>query len=107
MTRSPDDPMELIFCGTPQFAVPTLEKLVESFNVRLVVTQPDRPKGRRLDLVASPIKQSALDDLAADLGEKSVIFAASDVQSGFHAGSTLTDDDGPAGNDLTAECLES
>ena len=61
MTRSPDDPMELIFCGTPQFAVPTLEKLVESFNVRLVVTQPDRPKGRRLELVASPIKQSALE----------------------------------------------
>ena len=61
MTRSPDDPMELIFCGTPQFAVPTLEKLVESFNVRLVVTQPDRPKGRRLELVASPVKQSALE----------------------------------------------
>ncbi|PYV58059.1 MAG: methionyl-tRNA formyltransferase [Acidobacteria bacterium] len=53
--------MELIFCGTPQFAVPTLEKLVESFNVRLVVTQPDRPKGRRLELVASPVKQSALE----------------------------------------------
>src|SRR5213080_246549 len=59
MTRSPEDP--IVFCGTPQFAVPTLEKLVESFNVRLVVTQPDRPKGRRLELVASPVKQSALE----------------------------------------------
>src|SRR5213078_4840118 len=58
MTRSPDDP--IVFCGTPQFAVPTLEKLVETFNVRLVVTQPDRPKGRGLELVASPVKQSAL-----------------------------------------------
>jgi len=51
----------LVFCGTPQFAVPTLEKLVSSgFRIDLVVTQPDRPKGRGLDLVASPVKQSAL-----------------------------------------------
>jgi methionyl-tRNA formyltransferase len=52
--------LNLVFCGTPQFAVPTLEKLVESgFNVRLVLTQPDRPKGRGLELVPSPVKQSA------------------------------------------------
>jgi methionyl-tRNA formyltransferase len=51
----------LVFCGTPRFAVPTLDRLVESgFQVRLVVTQPDRPKGRGLELVSSPIKQSAL-----------------------------------------------
>jgi methionyl-tRNA formyltransferase len=54
-------PLEnLVFCGTPQFAAPTLEKLVEAgFNVCLVLTQPDRPKGRGLGLVASPIKQTA------------------------------------------------
>ena len=51
--------LNLVFCGTPQFAVPTLQKLVETFNVRLVVTQPDRPKGRGLELVASPVKQAA------------------------------------------------
>jgi methionyl-tRNA formyltransferase len=52
--------MDLVFCGTPQFAVPTLERLADSgFNVRLVLTQPDRPKGRGLELVASPVKQSA------------------------------------------------
>jgi methionyl-tRNA formyltransferase len=52
---------KLVFCGTPQFAVPTLEKLVEAgFEVRLVLTQPDRPKGRGLELVASPVKQAAL-----------------------------------------------
>src|SRR5579864_2346197 len=57
MTQS----LNLVFCGTPQFAVPTLEKLVEAgFRVQLVVTQPDRPKGRGLELVASPVKQSAL-----------------------------------------------
>src|SRR5438552_1124354 len=59
MTRSLDNP--IVFCGTPQFAVPTLQKLVETFNIRLVVTQPDRPKGRGLELVASPVKQSALE----------------------------------------------
>jgi methionyl-tRNA formyltransferase len=53
--------LSLIFCGTPRFAVPTLEKLAETrFPVDLVVTQPDRPKGRGLELVASPVKQSAL-----------------------------------------------
>ena len=53
--------LKLVFCGTPQFAVPTLEKLVASgFKVLLVVTQPDRPKGRGLELVSSPVKQSAL-----------------------------------------------
>lgn len=51
----------LVFCGTPQFAVPTLEKLAEDgFKVSLVLTQPDRPKGRGLGLVASPVKQAAL-----------------------------------------------
>src|SRR5258708_17619195 len=54
-------PLNLVFCGTPAFAVPTLEKLVEAgHNVPLVVTQPDRPKGRGLELVAAPVKQSAL-----------------------------------------------
>ena len=57
MTQS----LNLVFCGTPQFAVPTLETLVESgFSIQLVLTQPDRPKGRGLELVASPVKQSAL-----------------------------------------------
>ena len=53
--------LDLIFCGTPQFAVPALERLVSAgFRVHLVVTQPDRPKGRGLDLVASPVKHSAI-----------------------------------------------
>src|ERR1700722_17787732 len=53
--------LHLVFCGTPRFAVPTLEKLAASgFKILLVVTQPDRPKGRGLELVPSPVKQSAL-----------------------------------------------
>ncbi len=55
------DSRNLVFCGTPSFAVPTLEALVQSgFRVSLVVTQPDRPKGRGLELIPSPVKQSAL-----------------------------------------------
>jgi methionyl-tRNA formyltransferase len=51
----------LVFCGTPRFAVPALETLVQAgFAVRLVVTQPDRPRGRGLELAPSPVKQSAL-----------------------------------------------
>jgi methionyl-tRNA formyltransferase len=51
----------LVFAGTPRFAVPTLERLVEAgFSVRLVVTQPDKPRGRGMELAASPVKQSAL-----------------------------------------------
>jgi methionyl-tRNA formyltransferase len=53
--------LNLVFCGTPAFAVPTLERLFEAgFRIPLVVTQPDRPKGRGLELVSSPIKQRAL-----------------------------------------------
>ena len=53
--------MDLIFCGTPRFAVPSLERLAAAgHRIRLVVTQPDRPKGRGLELVASPVKESAL-----------------------------------------------
>jgi methionyl-tRNA formyltransferase len=54
------DPINLVFCGTPRFAVPTLEKLIEAgFPVKLVVTQPDKPRGRGLELAASPVKQRA------------------------------------------------
>ena len=53
--------LDIVFCGTPRFAVPTLEKLAAAgFRVRLVVTQPDRPKGRGLELIPSPVKQSAI-----------------------------------------------
>jgi len=53
--------LNLVFCGTPPFAVPTLEKLDASgFKILLVVTQPDRPKGRGLELAISSVKQSAL-----------------------------------------------
>src|SRR5262245_49036216 len=53
--------MKLVFCGTPQFAVPTLKSLVSvGHEIALVVTQPDRPQGRGLELATSPVKQTAL-----------------------------------------------
>ncbi|HEY6304157.1 MAG TPA: methionyl-tRNA formyltransferase [Terriglobales bacterium] len=52
--------MFLVFCGTPQFAVPTLEKLVEAgHSVPLAVTQPDRPRGRGMEVAVSPVKDAA------------------------------------------------
>lgn len=54
--------LNLVFCGTPQFAVPTLRKLAEAgLSVKLVVTQPDKPRGRGLELALSPVKQCALE----------------------------------------------
>jgi methionyl-tRNA formyltransferase len=53
--------MRLVFCGTPQFAVPSLERLVSAgHQVQLVVTQPDRPHGRGMVVSAPPVKQTAL-----------------------------------------------
>ncbi|HUD14418.1 MAG TPA: methionyl-tRNA formyltransferase [Terracidiphilus sp.] len=53
--------MKLVFCGTPAFAVPTLEALLAAgHEVALVVSQPDRPVGRSQQLTAPPVKQAAL-----------------------------------------------
>ena len=53
--------MRLAFLGTPEFAVPTLEKLIAAgHEVAAVVTQPDRPKGRSLHPAPSAVKQVAL-----------------------------------------------
>ncbi|MBP1968151.1 methionyl-tRNA formyltransferase [Virgibacillus natechei] len=50
----------IVFMGTPDFSVPILQKLVESeYDVVLVVTQPDRPKGRKRVITPSPVKSEA------------------------------------------------
>ena len=52
--------MKLVFCGTPRFAVPSLDALLAAeHEVALAVTQPDRPVGRAQELVAPPVKQTA------------------------------------------------
>jgi methionyl-tRNA formyltransferase len=53
--------MRIIFLGTPDFAVPSLEILIKNgFNVVAVITAPDKPAGRGLQLKSSPIKECAL-----------------------------------------------
>jgi len=53
----------IIFMGTPDFSVPALEALAarDEFKIALVVTQPDRPKGRGKKLAPSPVKEKALE----------------------------------------------
>ena len=55
--------MRLVFCGTPQFAVPSLKYLLNQpeIEVAAVITQPDRPKGRGQEISQSPVKQVALE----------------------------------------------
>src|SRR6266571_5425008 len=54
--------MRLLFCGTPQFAVPTLKHLLArpEFDVLGVISQPDRPRGRGQQISVSPVKDVAL-----------------------------------------------
>ncbi|MEK4511751.1 methionyl-tRNA formyltransferase [Paenibacillus sp. FSL K6-2524] len=53
--------MNIVFMGTPEFAVPSLESLLkEGYNVVGVVTQPDRPQGRKKVLTPTPVKEAAL-----------------------------------------------
>jgi methionyl-tRNA formyltransferase len=52
--------VKIIFAGTPQFAASALAALIENHQVVAVLTQPDRPSGRGMQLTASPVKQLAL-----------------------------------------------
>ncbi len=53
--------MKAVFLGTPEFAVATLERMLEAgIEVTAVVTQPDRPQGRKQEMIPSPVKAAAL-----------------------------------------------
>lgn len=52
--------MKIIFAGTPQFAASALAALIKDHQIIAVLTQPDRPSGRGMQLTASPVKQLAL-----------------------------------------------
>jgi len=55
--------MRIVFCGTPEFAIPTLRRLLAEadFTVEAVVTQPDRPRGRGQEVAGSAVKDLALE----------------------------------------------
>jgi methionyl-tRNA formyltransferase len=56
ITELPSNP-KIVFFGTPDFSVPTLEGLIHGgYDILSVVTQPDRPKGRGRRLTPSPVK---------------------------------------------------
>jgi methionyl-tRNA formyltransferase len=52
--------MRVVFMGSPQFAVPPLQRLLDDYEVAAVYTQPDRPAGRGRGLASSPVKEAAL-----------------------------------------------
>lgn len=58
--------LDIVFMGTPEFAIPSLEAVIDSGNnLKCVITQPDRPSGRGKKLRPSPVKKWAMDrDLA-------------------------------------------
>ncbi|MBU3205511.1 methionyl-tRNA formyltransferase [Clostridium algidicarnis] len=53
--------MNIVFMGTPNFAVPSFKKIIDEYGVVAAFTQPDRPKGRGKKLSMSPVKELALD----------------------------------------------
>lgn len=59
----PDHPIHIVFAGTSAFAVPSLERLAKNpaFNIELVITQPDRPAGRKQELTPPPVKVKAVE----------------------------------------------
>jgi methionyl-tRNA formyltransferase len=54
--------MKIVFMGTPDFSVPSLKKVIETYGVESVFTQPDKPKGRGKKMAYSPVKEVALEN---------------------------------------------
>ena len=52
---------KVIFMGTPEFSVPVLENLIKHYNVRAIITQPDRPVGRKGELSMPPVKKVGIE----------------------------------------------
>src|SRR3989344_9286028 len=51
-------PLSIVFCGTPKFACPSLQALANdpAFKITHVITQPDKPTGRKQEMTAPPVK---------------------------------------------------
>lgn len=52
--------MKIVFMGTPEFAVPSLKRLIDEYNVTAILTQPDKPKGRGKKMAYSAVKEEGL-----------------------------------------------
>lgn len=73
--------VKIVFMGTPEFSVPILKALHEKYNVKAVVTQPDKPVGRNGEIKFSPVKQFALDNLILCIQPSNIKEAWSEVVS--------------------------
>jgi methionyl-tRNA formyltransferase len=80
--------MKIIFAGTPQFAATAMAALHKEHQIIAVLTQPDRPAGRGMQLVASPVKQFALqhgltvlqpENLKTEVAQRSIAALNADV----------------------------
>lgn len=52
--------MNIVFMGTPEFAVPSLKRLIDEYDVKAILTQPDKPKGRGKKMAYSAVKEEGL-----------------------------------------------
>lgn len=77
-----DNMKTVVFMGTPDFAVPALKALADSpdYDVKLVISQPDKPQGRKQILTPSPVKQFVLYMLFRQLSRKNLLI----LQKSFH-----------------------
>lgn len=57
-----DRELRIVFMGTPEFSVPVLKGLIENYNIRAIVTQPDRPVGRHGEVSFSPVKKVGVEN---------------------------------------------
>ena len=73
--------LKIVFMGTPDFAVPVLQGLIDNYNVKAVVTQPDKPVGRHGEISMSPIKKLALDNTILVLQPEKLKDSWQDVMS--------------------------
>lgn len=64
--------LNIVFMGTPEFSVPALEGLIKNYNVKAIVTQPDKINGRNNKITYSPIKQVGIDNTILVLQPKSI-----------------------------------
>jgi len=57
-----EKPLTIIFMGTPEFSVPVLKGLIENYNVKAIVTQPDKKVGRKQEIVFSKVKEVGIEN---------------------------------------------
>lgn len=73
--------LQIIFMGTPTFAVPILEGLLENYKIRAVITQPDKKIGREGKIIYSPIKEIALENTILVLQPENIGEALEEIRT--------------------------